>query len=179
MMSEETQESGVVARTTKAELLERIRTSRKELAMALVELDEEELEAYDEDGWNVKDQIAHLAAWERGVAYMLQKRPRYAGMGLDKASWYDLTMDEINAVIHRQYLDVSLEEVLAYYQEAHQELLAALEKLSDEDLFRPYSYYQSDDSSRDAEQPIINWISGNTYEHYDEHLRIIRESHGL
>jgi hypothetical protein len=178
-MSADNEQAGHVERMTKAELLERIRSKRKELAMTIIELDEEELEAYDEDGWTVKDQLAHLATWERGIAYLLQKRPRYAGMGLDKASWRDLTMDEINAVIHRHYQDMPLEDVLAYYQEANERLVAAVNALSDEDLYRPYSDFQPDDPGRDSGQPIINWIIGNTYEHYDEHLRIIRSSQAL
>jgi hypothetical protein len=84
-------------------------------------------------------------------------------------------MDEINAVIHRHYLDVPLEEVLAYYQEAHVELVAAIEKLSDDDLLRPYSYFQPDDPIRDAATPVINWIIGNTFDHYEEHLQLIRQ----
>jgi hypothetical protein len=146
------------------------------LALTIVELDEDALEEYNEDGWNVKDQLAHLATWERGIAYLLQKRPRYAGMGLDKASWHDLTMDEINAVIHRHYQDVSLEDVLAYYQEAHERLLAAIDALSEEELFKPYSYFQPDEAVNDSKAPIINWIIGNTFEHYEEHLQIIRNS---
>jgi hypothetical protein len=173
-MSEETYQLEPGLPQNKTELLERIRAKRKELAMSIVELSEDELEAYNEDGWNVKDQLAHLATWERGIAFLLQTRPRYAGMGLDRASWYDLTMDEINAVIHRQYLDIPLEEVLAYYQESHEELVAAINALDEEELFRPYSYFQPDESGKDSEAPIINWIVGNTYDHYDEHLEIIR-----
>lgn len=167
---------GMEPRLTKEELLERIRAKRKELALTIVELDEAELEAFNEDGWTVKDQLAHLAAWERGIAFLLQKRPRYAGMGLDKATWYDLTMDEINAIIHRHYQDADLEDVLAYYQEAHDELKAAIDALDEEELYKPYSYFQPDDPGQDSERPIIDWIIGNTYEHYEEHLEIIRNT---
>ena len=41
-----------------------------------------------------------------------------------------------------------------------------LVSLSDEDLHRPYSYYQPG-SPQTAE--VIGWIVGNSYEHYDEH----------
>lgn len=167
---------GTEPRLTKDALLERIRAKRKELALTIVELDEAELEAFNEDGWTVKDQLAHLATWERGIAFVLQKRPRYAGMGLDKASWRDLTMDEINAVIHRHYQDADLEDVLAYYQEAHDELKAAINALDEEELYQPYSYFQPDEPGQDSRRPIIDWIIGNTYDHYEEHLDIIRDS---
>ncbi len=170
-MSEETE-----PRLTKDELLERIRAKRKELALTIVELDEAELEAFNEDGWTVKDQLAHLATWERGIAFLLQKRPRYAGMGLDKATWRDLTMDEINAIIHRHYQDADLEDVLAYYQEAHDELKAAINALDEEELYQLYAYFQPDEPGQDSGRPIIDWIIGNTYDHYEGHLEIIRNS---
>lgn len=167
---------GTEPRLTKDELLERIRAKRKELALTIVELDEAELEAFNEDGWTVKDQLAHLATWERGIAFLLQKRPRYAGMGLDKATWRDLTMDEINAIIHRHYQDADLEDVLAYYQEAHDELKAAINALDEEELYQPYAYFQPDEPGQDSGRPIIDWIIGNTFDHYEGHLEIIRNS---
>ena len=45
-------------------------------------------------------------------------------------------------------------------------MLDKLQSLSDEDLHRPYSYYQPKTSQT---QPIILWIQGNTYEHYEAH----------
>ena len=38
--------------------------------------------------------------------------------------------------------------------------------MSDADLQRPYNHYQP---SSDRQQPVIGWIIGNTYGHYEEH----------
>lgn len=43
------------------------------------------------------------------------------------------------------------------------------------DLFRTYSYFQPDEPGEDSGRPIIAWIIGNTYEHYDEHRAWIEE----
>ena len=48
-------------------------------------------------------------------------------------------------------------------------MLTTLAGLSDEDLFKTYSYYQPDEPGDDSGDPILNWIMGNTYEHYAEH----------
>jgi hypothetical protein len=39
----------------------------------------------DAQGWTVKDHLAHLAAWERSVIFMLQGKPRHAGLGVEEA----------------------------------------------------------------------------------------------
>jgi hypothetical protein len=51
--------------------------------------------------------------------------------------------------------------------------MTALEKLSDADLQKPYSHYQPGDP--DEKRPVIEWVAGNTYEHYEEHAGWIKE----
>jgi hypothetical protein len=45
--------------------------------------------------------------------------------------------------------------------------------MSDEDLKRPYSHFQPDDPPYNP-SPVWPWIVGNTFEHYAEHMEIIR-----
>ena len=51
-------------------------------------------------------------------------------------------------------------------------MLAAVSKLSDTDLLRPYSDFDSTPPTLEA--PIEGWIHGNTFEHYDEHIGWLR-----
>jgi uncharacterized protein (TIGR03083 family) len=154
----------------KTELMERIEQGRLALAGATNRLSEAELLRPSPDsGWTIKDHLAHLAAWEMGIAALLQRRPRWAAMGLDKATAASYDMDEMNQVIYRQHRERSLAEVMAYFEEAHHQLLAALDGLADEELFKPYAYFESRADSDDDTRPIIGWIIGNTYEHYAEH----------
>ena len=67
---------------------------------------------------------------------------------------------------------LSLAQAMDEFQSAHQQMLQALDTLNDQDLYRPYSSYVPDGSSRRSE-PVINWIIGNTYEHF-EHQNYIR-----
>ena len=124
-----------------------------------------------QDGWAIKDHLTHLAAWEIGIAALLQKEPRFPAMGLAEIVGFQdgVDFDRLNDLICQQHRSKSLAEAQQYQQNAHEALLAALDELTDEDLQRPYSFFQPQEPGEDNGNPIIGWIMGNTYEHYEEH----------
>ncbi len=167
-MSEETQLS-------KATLLDRIESAWEELNVVINGLDEAQLARVDvESGWSVADHLTHLAAWERGIAYVLTGRSRAEGMGITQAQWVDLTMHEVNDVIHEQGRRLGAVGALADFRAAHAAMLDALEGLDDADLQRGYTTFEPQDEPDD--RPIIGWIIGDTYDHYAEHLGYFRGS---
>ena len=121
----------------------------------------------DAAGWTVKDHISHLAVWEEGIYALLAQQPRYEAMGITRDDLNSGDYDRINAMIRDQHKDKSLAEVMAMFREAHERLIAKVRTLSDEDLQRPYEYYQP---AEDEKRPVIRWIPGNTFGHYDEHI---------
>lgn len=162
---------------TKALLLQRIAAGWQALQETLSDLDEAALKRPDpESGWSIADHVLHLSAWERGIAYLLTQRPRYEGMGISAEQWRDLTMDEINEAVYRAGQKRLPAEALAMGRLSHQELLDALAGLNETDLLRDYSYF--DGSSPPAGRPIVGWIIGNTFAHYEEHLGYIRSALG-
>ena len=154
---------------TKAELLERIERARAALEQTISGLSDAQLVAPGSDGWSVKDHLAHLTTWEQGIAALLERRPRYAAMHLDEQTYLTAGEDDINSIIYEHNKDRSLAEVLAAFEQGHQQVLAALAGLTDADLFKTYSHYQPDEPGEDSGEPILRWIAGNTYEHYAEH----------
>ncbi len=160
-------------RPGKSELLSRIYSSRAALEDALNSLDEELLTRPGREGWSIRDHLAHLAAWEAGMVALLQQHPRLQAMGLDPREAVGLDTDQINDLVQRRHAHLSLQEVMAFFQEAHRQMIETLNGMSDEDLNRPYRDYVpgGDDSRQD---PVIDWIIGNTYEHFNEHLGYIR-----
>ena len=167
-MSDEMQQS-------KTALLDRIESAWEELQVAISGLDEALLARVDdESGWSVADHLTHLAAWERGIAYVLTGRSRAEGMGITQALWVELTMDEVNDVIHEQGRRLGAARALADFRAAHAAMLDALEGLDDADLQRGYTTFEPQDEPDD--RPIIGWIIGDTYDHYAEHLGYIRAS---
>lgn len=155
--------------TTKQELLAAIDREWLALQSALARLDEAQMTGvHDAEGWTVKDHLIHLAAWERSVIYLLQGKPRYEALGVDKSVYARHDFEEINAIIHRQIADVTSQQVQAELESVHQQLLALLEPLSDDDLHRPYYHYLP--AEPDDDRLTIDVINGNSAEHFREHL---------
>jgi ureidoglycolate hydrolase len=159
----------------KETLLRRIRESRASLEQVVARLSAEQLTAAGPDGWAVKDHLAHVAAWEESLLALLDGRDRNQAVGLSAAESVSANhdTDAINAVIYRRHRDRSASDVLATFHETHARVLAALDRLTDADLLRPYSHYQPNAQPLDP-RPVLGWIEGNTWDHYDEHAAWIR-----
>lgn len=123
----------------------------------------------DQQGWTVKDHLAHLVVWERGTLYLLQKLPRYTGLGIDEATYLRHDGDELNLILHKQTRSWSLETVLAAFRRVHQDLALVLAGLSDDDLRQPYSHYQPNEPGEDDGTPILAWVAAIA-DHQEEHL---------
>ena len=126
-----------------------------------------------EDEWAVKDHLIHVAAWEISLIALLQGADRVHAMGVAQHRIYsgdphevDET-DAINAAIWSAHKDKSPEEALQFFRDTHSKLMAVLNQLSDEDLERAYNHYQPIDpkASPTGDRPVIDWVSGNTYDH--------------
>jgi uncharacterized damage-inducible protein DinB len=123
------------------------------------------------DGWSVKDHLAHVAAWEHSLLALIEGRDRLAGMGLREP--VDENTDAVNEAVRKLHETDTADEVLGYFRDSHAQLVAALGKLSDADLEQPYSHYQPSDPKQ--ANPVVNWVAGNTYEHYAEHIGWINQ----
>jgi hypothetical protein len=156
----------------KTELIERIRRSWDFLEESVAAMSEHELTGIrSPEGWAVKDHLAHLDAWEAGVAALLAKQPRHAAMGLEKPSDLRLGEDEINDIIFKHTRHLPLAEVQSSLRRTHQRMVEAIARMSDEDLYRPYSHYATPGSPGEhRSNPVIEAIIGNTYEHFDSHV---------
>lgn len=120
------------------------------------------------DGWSVRDQVTHISAWERSVLALLRGESRAAAVGVAPEVYASAHIDQINARIQAVSAHLSLAEALTQAEVTHAALLTELDRLSWEDLHRPYSHFQPD-SPPDEARPVIGWVLGNTIEHYPEH----------
>jgi uncharacterized protein (TIGR03083 family) len=152
---------------TRTELLDRIRRSWDALQNAILQMSEAQLTTLrSADGWSVQDHLAHLAAWERSTLAILRGEPRHRALGVDAAAYAEEDEDRLNALIYERNRERALADVLADLRDAHAQMLAALDRLSDADLRRP----DTDFLPGERGEPLLARIAGNTYEHYDEHL---------
>jgi hypothetical protein len=157
---------------SKEELVERLAQDRARLWQTITPLSEAQLSAPpDSSGWAIKDHLVHLALWEKGMTALLQQKPRYAAMGLDeKAVFAGKNADDLNTIMFQQYKDTSAHDALETLRNEQAAFDRALAKLSFDDLYKTYSHYQPDEPAKDSGAPIVNWIAGNTFGHYLEHL---------
>lgn len=124
----------------------------------------------DAAGWTVKDHLAHLAAWERGLVFLLQRQPRHEGMGVEESVYLGEDLDALNEAIRQTTVNTPIDEVIADLRATHEQLRAMIVAMPDEDFRRPYSWFLPDEPGDDDGRPIIARIAANTDGHIDEHL---------
>ena len=157
---------------TADDVRERIRKSRQELEDLVSGMDDEALSAPGPDGWAAKDHLVHIGAWEHWLLAMFEHRDRLAAMGAPSAN---RNVDQINAIVWERHRYDSAADTLAYFREAHEQLMAVLASQTTADLERPYvPFFDDDTRSETAKVPVLIAVEGNTYGHYPEHVEWIK-----
>jgi len=153
---------------TKAELIPNMQMGWADLWAYLDTLSEAQLtQPTDAGGWTIKDHIIHLAAWEGSMNDLLQKKPRWEYMHVSLPVWENGSIDDINAEIYAYNKDLSWEQVNQIFQQAHDELIARVQALSEEDLQHPYNYFQPTSQATDTAAHRLGIAS---YDHYAKHI---------
>lgn len=161
---------------TKARLMERVSSRWDELQRLLAALAPTDWDKALGDGWRIRDHIAHLTAWERSLLALIRGESRPAVFGLTQAEEDALGIDGVNARIVANASELAISVVREQSDVAHAEVVSLVETMSDEDLARPYSHYQPDHALPYNAAPVVRWVSGDTWEHYDEHIGWLREA---
>lgn len=112
--------------------------------------------------------------WEQSIVGLLNGQPRHERMGISADLYQTHDLDAINQEIYLQHCVQPLDAVLSAFHASHREIRQLLETLNDADLRQNYTYYLPDEPGEDSGAPVIEWIAGDTWEHYNEHLRMIR-----
>ncbi len=148
----------------KAELLQRINREWSALERAFEGLSDSQMSLPDEGGWSIKDNLAHLAAWEHFMRFCyFRKLPAAEVLGIDESILKQLDENGVNAVLYQRDKDRSTADILAAIRKEHEQLLADLAKMSFEQIMEPL------DPNDPQKRPLLGWILGNTYDHYKEH----------
>ena len=156
------------APASKADLMNQINEAWSAYIGAASAIDPAQALVPGADGWSVKDQVAHVSAWERSLLALLTGESRATAIGFTADEYASADIDQMNARIVEAAADLSLAEALARAEVTHADLLAVLDRLSWEDLHQPYTHFQPN-SQPDEDLPVIEWVLGNTVEHYAEH----------
>ena len=160
--------------SSRTELLEQIETAWTDLHSFLDGLTELQMtEIHDDQGWNVKDHIIHMAAWEESVAYLFEGRPRHEALGIDESQFATASFDEINAIVRDRRKRIALTSALGQFRRVHRGLVASIQGLSDADLNDQVSTFFPQ-APRNDERRVLDLLYDNTAQHFAEHLGWIK-----
>jgi hypothetical protein len=155
----------VTEHISKAALLELLSTSYERFNALLAPLSEAQLTTAGVNGaWSVKDNLAHISAWQKSTLGMIQavrEHQLYV-----KPFPPEMSEEAINEHYFQQNKDRSLADVQGEFQERYQQMVQAIEGLSEEAWNEPQAWLR--------DKPIWMWIRGNGDEHYDEHYEIVQ-----
>lgn len=127
------------------------------------------------DGWSVKDALAHVTAWEQRCLGWIEASLRGEDPA-DRREFAAAADDEqkraavvhgFNARVYSQNRTRPLDDVLAAYRRSFAELMRTLDSLSDDDLFNGQRFPWT------GGHPLAAFVRGNADEHYAEHARQI------
>jgi len=146
----------------KSTLIENIRSQRAALDAVVARLSDDDMQApILEDGWSIKDTLAHIAWWEGSCASWIENRASNADR-LPAGYSFD-NIDRLNNDLHAEQQKRPLAAVRDDARSAHAAIIAAIEPLADADL--AVSHY--------GWPALDEMIRSNTTEHYEEHLSAI------
>ncbi len=163
----------------KAMILSKIQSKHADMQSLLASLDERQMTQQGVYGeLSVKDVLAHIVAWERMMLVWLatslhgEKPVRFApGYTFEESDTEETVtevMDKLNDRIYRENKDRPLSEVMADFRAAHQEVVKAIQGVTESDLTDQNRFPWRNG------QPFWPSVAGNTYGHYAEHIDLIR-----
>lgn len=152
---------------SKAQLVDMRRATYARFDALLASLSEQQLQMPGvTDDWSVKDHLAHLTFWERvNLLAMLQaiaQGTSWTDPGFERT---DEETEQTNQRVYLQNKDRPLVDVLSEFQATHQQVIASLEQLSEEELKTPHEWLEG--------ESITTWLS-DPNDHYQEHEQHIR-----
>ncbi|MCJ7718248.1 MAG: ClbS/DfsB family four-helix bundle protein [Anaerolineales bacterium] len=157
----------------KMDMLKRIEKSYLEIMNYVSALNEDTiLERAGSDQWSIKDILAHLAAWEEILLRFHIAGESFEDVVGNPEIRYQVTpFDKVNQHLYEVYKEWTLEEVKEFSEGIHNKLIVRLAQLTIDELRAPPTSLKSMDSDPGE---LNNYIAGNTYKHYLEHLETIR-----
>lgn len=147
----------------RTELLNQIYAGRTRLEAALQGVDPSRMtEPALPGGWSVKDLLAHIGWWEQRMLEIY--RESLVGQEPVRPQTAD-AVDQLNAQIALEFRNRDLDNVREYERQAFRDVLAMVETAPEADLF------DTDRFPWLKGRGFVIWVSGNTDEHYDEHIQ--------
>jgi hypothetical protein len=153
----------------KSELLAALRAEREALEKYLTTVGVERMHVAGISGiYSAKDILAHLEAYDRALVTWLDEARAgrvYVDPVVDQPD-----LDARNAVVYARNKDRSAEDVLASFRRTSDDLEAAVERLTEDELnnLEATAWFVTPRWQR--VQELWKCIANDSYEHYQQHL---------
>ena len=145
----------------KSELLLNLKTEHDKLfSVATAILDKGLENEIIDKKWILKDTISHLTLYEREAVKVLKNKTA------ENNSFYTRTDDDRNEENFEDTHNKSLKEILEESNKIFKELVAETEKLSQEELDKTFP---------GMKKTLGNFIAGESYGHYPDHIPKLHE----
>ena len=150
------------------ELLTDIEREWQALMQVVDRLTPKQMTTPDTGGWSPKDNLAHLSAWmDFTLKSYLGGMPAHLALGIEEQKLKGMSEDEENAILFERNRGRSTDEVLDELKSTYLETVKTLNRMGFSSLMKPLK----DDNPQ--QRPVIEWVIGNTSEHFAEHRIII------
>ena len=126
----------------------------------------------DPAGWSAKDHLAHVVEWMKSfIGVHLEGQPWHAALGVDKqlTDNFGSDYDPINNVLFERNRFKPRQEVMDDFTQACSRLYTKLNAMSFEEMMK--ARFPDEPEKR----PVMNWILGNTTEHFVDHREYIEK----
>ncbi len=155
----------------KSELLSDIENEWSRLMVTVEKLTPDQLVKPDVGGWSPKDNLAHLTEWMKIlIGYYMDNRPAGEVTGIPPEEVKDWDFERMNKIFFERNRARSIDDVVDELKLVYSEVVARLESIPFEDLLKPRFPNDPD------KQPLLNWVLGNTSEHFAEHRENIEKA---
>jgi hypothetical protein len=157
----------------KAEFLDTMRWERERWEALLAEVGEPRMEQPGVSGdWSVRDIVAHVIAYERGLVEWLEAASRGESVTFPVLDHPDV--DRRNAAILRENEGRSLEDILLESRRVFERLLQVVQALSEEELVDAERTEWYVKPRWGEARALWKCIADDSYQHYHQHMPDIR-----
>jgi hypothetical protein len=155
---------------TKQDIHEMIEVERTRLLKASEMLSDEQMELAGAcELWSAKDILSHLVDWEqRGLRwYRAGLKGEVPKPPDENYNWRQLPA--LNHEIYLKHKDLSLAEVRKNFDQSFAEMVAAIDEMTEEELFSPHYYEWTGNGL------LRDYVDANTASHYRWASALIRK----
>jgi len=154
----------------KSALLKGIQREWEALMAAVERLAPEQMVSPDAGGWSPKDNLAHLTEWLKALTgYHMDHKSAEEVLGIPKELAENFDDNRVNAYMVERSRDRSNDDVVGELKQKYAAVMTRLQAMPFEDLLQPR--FPDDPQKR----PLIEWVMGNTVDHFKEHRLTIEK----